>query len=130
MIVVDASVIIEVLAGDEMGDMISARLAEHVGALVAPEVFELETIQTLRRLVRSGRVSAATARQGFNVLEDLRILRFSHAPLRERVWALRDNLTAYDAAYFALAEALDVPLWTRDAKFADVPGSNAAVELI
>ncbi|XBQ15478.1 MAG: type II toxin-antitoxin system VapC family toxin [Oceanicaulis sp.] len=68
--------------------------------------------------------------RGFQTLDDLRIERFSHAPLRERIWQLRDNLTAYDAAYFALAEALDVPLWTRDAKLADAPGASVRVEII
>ena len=130
MIVVDASLLIEVLAGDEMGDMVSARLAGRAGALVAPEVLDLEIIQALRRLVRSGRVSAATALEGFNVLEDLRIERFSHAPLAHRIWEFRENLTAYDAAYFALAEMLDAPLWTRDAKFAGVPGASAAVHVL
>ena len=130
MIVVDASLLIEVLAGDEMGDMVSARLAGRAGALVAPEVLDLEIIQALRRLVRSGRVSAATALEGFNVLEDLRIERFSHAPLANRIWEFRENLTAYDAAYFALAEMLAAPLWTLDAKFAGVPGASAAVHVL
>lgn len=130
MIVVDASLLIEVLVGDEMGEVVGARLAGRAGALVAPEVLDLEIIQTLRRLVRCGRVSAATALQGFEVLEDLRIERFSHAPLLERIWSLRDNLTAYDAAYFALAEMLDAPLWTRDGKYADIAGSSAIVETL
>ena len=129
MIVIDASLAAAVMINPADGEALSHRIEAGAGALAAPEVLDLELVQVMRRYVRLGGSPQRVA-QGFQTLEDLRILRFSHAPLRERVWALRDNLTAYDAAYFALAEALDVPLWTRDAKFADVPGSNAAVELI
>lgn len=62
-------------------------------------------------------------------LSDLRLTRYSHTPLVARIWELRNNLTAYDAAYVALAEALDAPLVTTDAKLARASGHRARVEL-
>jgi predicted nucleic acid-binding protein len=91
---------------------------------------DVEVAQTLRRYVREGALdpdSAATA------LEDLRSLdveRHGHEPLLERVWALRDNLTAYDAVYVALAEALDARLLTCDVRLARAPGMSRRVELV
>lgn len=130
MIAVDASLIIEVLVGGRSGDAAADRLSATGEALIAPEILDLEVLQVLRRLAGAGRIAIADAEAGVLILDDLNITRFSHAPLRARIWALRYNLTAYDAAYFALAEALGVPLWTRDAKYLCVPGHEAVVALI
>ncbi|HEY5198206.1 MAG TPA: PIN domain-containing protein [Solirubrobacteraceae bacterium] len=78
--------------------------------LHAPELIELETLNALRRLARAGVVSDQRATEAASDLADARVIRYPHAPLRARVWQLRHNLTAYDAAYLALAEALDDPL--------------------
>lgn len=130
MIVVDASLIIEVLIGGAAGEEISERLVQDGGVLAAPEILELELLQVLRRLAGSGRLAPEYAEAALATLADLNIERFSHSGLGGRIWALRDNLTAYDAAYIALAEALDAPLWTRDTKLAGVPGVSARVVLL
>lgn len=98
--------------------------------LAAPEIIELELLQTLRRLVRHNHIDQTQAENALLNLEALHIQTYSHTPLRHRIWELRDNLTAYDAAYFALAELLDAPLWTRDKKFQNVPGHEAHVEIL
>ena len=129
MIVIDASLAVAVMINPADGETLSDRIEAEGGALAAPEILDLEIVQVMRRYVRHGGDPQRVER-GFATLDDLRVERFSHAPLRERIWSLRDNLTAYDAAYFALAEALDVPLWTRDGKYAGVPGSSAVVEIL
>lgn len=129
MIIIDASLAASVMINPADGAALSDRIEAGAGALAAPEILDLEILQVVRRYVRHGGDAQRVA-QGFQTLDDLRIERFAHASLRGRIWELRDNITAYDAAYFALAEVLDVPLWTRDAKFADVPGSTAFIEII
>lgn len=109
MIVVDASVLTDALLDRQPAlGVIEAELAgrEHEW-LHAPELIESETLNALRRLAAAGRVSERRATEAVHDLDRMRLVRFSHAPLRERVWALRANLTAYDAAYLALAEVLD-----------------------
>jgi predicted nucleic acid-binding protein len=78
--------------------------------LHAPELIEPETLNALRRLAAGGSVSDRRASEAASDLANTRIIRYPHAPLRERVWELRHNLTAYDATYLALAEALDDPV--------------------
>lgn len=112
MIVVDASVLTDFLLGRPQ--TIGALEAELAGRehepLHAPEVAELETLNALRRLVSSGAVTDRRATEAASDLANVRLVRYRHAPLRERVWALRGELTAYDAAYLALAEALGDPV--------------------
>ncbi len=108
MIVVDASVITDFVLGrrqtvDALEDAIAGR--EHE-PLHAPELIEPETLNALRRLAASGAVSAHRATEAVMDLAEVRLIRYPHAPLRERVWDLRHALTAYDATYLALAEAL------------------------
>jgi len=129
VIVIDASLAVAVMINAADGIRLSDRLDAEAGALVAPEVLDLEVLQVMRRYVRQGG-DLQRVELGFQTLDDLRMERFSHRPLRTRIWQLRDNLTAYDAAYFALAEMLDAPLWTRDAKFAGVPGAAARVSVL
>ena len=90
-----------------MSDEVAQR--EHE-PLHAPELVEPETLNALRRLASAGRVSEQRASEAVGDLANTRLVRYPHAPLRERVWQLRDQLTAYDATYLALAEALDDPL--------------------
>jgi predicted nucleic acid-binding protein len=73
---------------------------------------------------------AAWGRQAVEDLESLPIVRYPHGPLLQRAWDVRRNVTAYDAMYIALAEALDVPLWTRDNRLAAAPGHAAVVEVV
>ena len=113
MIVVDASVLADFLLGRRAAtEAIADALREDADQpLHAPEVVEPETLNALRRLVLSGRLGEERASEAVADLGSARLVRHPHAPLRERVWDLRDDLTAYDAvASSALAEALDDPL--------------------
>ena len=112
MIVVDASVLADFLLGRrETTEAIADALREDADQpLHAPEVVEPETLNALRRLVLSGRLGEERASEAVADLGSARLVRHPHAPLRERVWDLRHDLTAYDASYLALAEALDDPL--------------------
>jgi predicted nucleic acid-binding protein len=112
LIVIDASVLTDFLLGrPETLSAVESELEdlEHE-PLHAPELIEPETLNALRRLARSGAVTVQRAGEAAADLANTRLMRYPHAPLRERVWALRDSLTAYDACYLALAEALDDPL--------------------
>ena len=128
VIVVDASAVVDLLvAPDSSSDLID-RLAE-ADEVMAPQVIDLEFLQALRRLVRLGELGldrAVDARRDFG---ELNVSRIAHEPLADRIWALRDNLSAYDAAYVALAEIASVPLVTSDAALAGAPGLHAAIEL-
>lgn len=83
--------------------------------LAAPEVIDLEFLQALRGLLRSGQLDDRRAKQAMADFNDLPMRRHGHGPIRDRVWELRDALSAYDAAYVALAEMLNARLVTRDA---------------
>ncbi len=128
MIVVDTSAVIGVLAGQPR----VARLVDRVindGDLHAPHLIDVEFQHALRRLVVDGGISddrAADARMDF---ANLTIVRYPHVSLADRMWELRPNVTAYDAAFLALAEALGAPLVTCDARLARAPGQAASVEV-
>jgi predicted nucleic acid-binding protein len=98
--------------------------------LHTPHIIDLEVAQVLRRYERAGTLTASRAEEVLDDLSDLRIVRYPHEFLLDRVWTLRRNLTAYDAVYLALAEALDATLVTRDTVFASVRSHGARVELI
>lgn len=129
MIVVDASLIIELSMATPDGRKIQKRLRAEDDVLAAPELIDLEVLQVLRRYALCNAIDAEQADGAIDIFEALPIERFTHALLRARIWSLRENLTAYDAAYFALAELLQAPLWTRDEKFLSVPGHEARVEV-
>ena len=90
---------------------------------------DVEVIQIVRRYQRLGELSAERGQRAIDDLIDLPVERYPHRPLLTRMWELRANLTAYDAAYVALAEALDAPLVTRDARLAHAP-HRARVEVV
>ncbi|MGH2894496.1 MAG: type II toxin-antitoxin system VapC family toxin [Solirubrobacteraceae bacterium] len=116
MRVVDASTLCDFLLGrDEALSALTDDPASAHEPLHAPEVIELEVLNALRRLLRQGLVSSDRAAEAVADLGDVRLVRYPHGPLRDRVWDLRDRLSAYDAAYVALAEALgDSILLTSD----------------
>jgi predicted nucleic acid-binding protein len=130
VIVVDASVIIEVLLQTDDGMAIAARLLDGRQTLHAPHLIDVEVAQVLRRYVARGELYEERARQSLDVLAVFPLTRYSHEPLLERIWALRENVTAYDAAYVALAEGLRAPLVTRDRRLAGAPGIAGSVELV
>lgn len=129
MIVVDASVIVTGLADDGPdGDRVRERLRGE--RLVAPHVIDLEVTSAWRRLRAAGLLDDRRALLALADLEVLRLDRAPHGPLLARCWALRDNLTMYDAAYVALAELVEAPLLTGDARLASAPGIRCVVEVI
>ena len=128
MIVVDTSAVIGVLAGQPRVPGLVDRLIGD-GDLHAPHLIDVEFQHALRRLVVSGTISddrAADARMDF---VNLTIVRYPHVSLANRMWELRHNVTAYDAAFLALAEVLDASLVTCDARLARAPGHTASVEV-
>ncbi len=130
MIVVDASVLASALI-DDGGEGERARLrldAEEM--LCAPEIVDLEVASAWRRDLRAGRIDEDRSRQALEDLAAMRLLRTSHQPFMARIWELRHNLTPYDAAYVALAEALDATLLTADARAARAPSLLCEVELL
>ena|SRR5215210_5125506 len=130
MIVLDASAAAAVLLNLGSGAArIRDRMAESDDDLHVPHLFEVEVLSVLRRYFLRGELSQERARSALNRLSTLRLSRYPHTALLSRVWELRDNVTVYDAAYIALAETLDTPLVTTDARLARAPGIRAAVEV-
>lgn len=124
MLVVDTSAVLAALASRPSDPALVKRLADD-GDLHAPHLIDIEILNALRGLVRGGQLSEDRAQDVRTDVEELAITRYGHQPLADRVWALRENLTAYDAAFVALAEALEVPLVTCDARLASAPGVTA-----
>ena len=129
MRVVDASALIEALMLTEPGLEIGHLLFEESSSLHAPELIDLEVAQVVRRYEHLGNLTGERGAALLQDLSDVAIERYSHRLLLPRVWELRHNLTAYDAAYVALAEVLDATLLTRDARLAAAP-HRARVEVI
>jgi predicted nucleic acid-binding protein len=129
LIVIDASALLELLLLTPTGLDVAARVFGTEAPLHAPELVDLEVAQVLRRYRRDGELSTERASQALEDLADLHLDRHSHLPLLARVWELRDNMTAYDAAYVALAELLEAPLLTCDARLSRAP-HGAKVEVV
>jgi predicted nucleic acid-binding protein len=129
VIVVDASAMLEVLLRTPAALPIEERLFEGGETLHAPHLIDLEVVQVLRRYAAGDEISAERAREALDDLAAFRLRRWAHEPLTLRIWDLRQNLTAYDAAYVALAEALGACLLTRDRRLASAPGIRARVEV-
>jgi predicted nucleic acid-binding protein len=130
VIVVDASALLEVLLRTPMAPSVEPRLFDAGDSLHAPHLIDLEAAQVLRRYAVAGQIAAERGRAALDDLAALSLRRYPHDWLLTRVWQLRDNLTAYDAVYVALAEALAVPLISRDRRLAGAAGHRARVELV
>ncbi len=130
MIVVDASALLEVLLRTPAAEVVQARLFAPGQTLHAPHLLDVEVAQVIRRCAANGEIDDARGRAALADLTDFPLRRYPHDLLLPRVWELRGNLTAYDAVYVALAEALDAPLLTCDQRLAGAPGHGARVECI
>ena len=130
MIVLDASAAIELLLNTPLAGRIATRVFARRESLHAPHLIDLEVTQVLRRWEHAGELTPERAEEALDDLSDLPLARYPHDVLLGRVWSLRANATAYDAAYLALAEALGAVLLTRDAALAAIPGHAARVEVI
>lgn len=130
MVVLDASVLVEYLTASDLGHGVSRRLDEETGWMWAPAVVDAEVGHALRASVRRRDIGRPQAELALEELMTMRLERVSHRFLAERAWELRENLSFYDGLYVALAEALDAPLLTFDARLAKAPGVDAEVEVI
>lgn len=130
MIVVDASVVVDalILDGEAAADAHDA--LDRDPDLHAPHLIDLETMAALGRALSRDEIDEPRAASALVAFGQLSITRYPHLPLLPRAWELRHNLTAYDAAYVALAEALDVPLITGDARLAAAPHLACEVHLL
>lgn len=129
MLVVDASVLVVALADEGIqGELARVRLRGH--DLLAPELVDLEVASVLRKLLASGALDLRLALLALADLADLPMRRAPHRPLLPRCWELRANLTVYDAAYVALAEALGASLLTADVRISRASGPRCPIELL
>ena len=130
MIVLDASAVVELLLRTHRGGLVAARIESSSEQLHAPHLIDVEVTQVLRRYEGAGIIASHEAEEALRNLHDSDIHRYGHEMLLDRVWQLRHNVTAYDAVYLALAEALDAALLTCDARLASAPAHGARVELL
>jgi predicted nucleic acid-binding protein len=133
MLVVDASALTELVLGRPAGDVVGEHFAGHGFALHAPQLVDVEVLSALRRLVASGEATAERAGEAIADLLDLPIERYPHDILVPRIWQLRENFSAYDASYIALAEGVadePVPLLTADARLARAVADHADLPVV
>ena len=128
--VLDASGAIEFLLNTAAGKRLAARLADEAEDVHAPHLIDMEIAQVLRRYALRGALEAGMGALALDRWRCLDVERYPHEPFLGRVWQLRDNVTAYDAIYVALAEALSTVLVTGDRRLVGAPGVRAAIELI
>jgi predicted nucleic acid-binding protein len=130
MIVLDASVVVDLLIRPTAE---TAALRSRIGAapiVYAPHLMDAEVTNTLRRYLLHGRINHIAARWAIARLADMRVHWWPHQSLLERALELRDQLSAYDAIYVAMAEVTGATLLTRDARLARAAGHRARIELV
>ena len=128
--VLDASGVVELLLNTASGRRLSARLLAETEGVHVPHLIDAEIAQVLRRFVLRGLLDARSGAAALRRWQDFDVDRYPHEPLLNRVWELRANVTAYDATYLALAEALSMVFVTGDRRLARVPGARTAIELV
>lgn len=128
MLIVDASCLVETLIGGPRAEEVRERLmadSDHA----APHAVDVEVFGVVRREYLRGNLDLTAASQAIEDLADWPGERFGHRPLLERAWQLRDSVRGWDAMYVALAEALDAPLLTLDARLAAASGPTCPIEV-
>lgn len=130
MIVIDASALLEALLRTPAAREVEKWLFDPGQTLHAPHLLDVEVAQVIRRYAAIGEIDSERGRAALDDLADFPLHRYPHDFLLPRVWELRNNLTAYDAVYVALAEALDALLLTRDRRLAAAPGHGARIRLV
>jgi predicted nucleic acid-binding protein len=130
LIVVDASVVLELLLQTGAAARVEARLFGQAATLHAPHLIDAEIAQVLRRYEAAGDIDSARGLQSIAILGALPLERYAHGLLLQRAWQLRQNISAYDAIYVALAELLDATLLTCDRRLAAAPVHRARIALI
>ena len=128
--VLDASAAVELLLNTAAGGRLAARLANEADIVHVPHLVDLEIAQVLRRYALSGVIDEETAAAALRRWRDFDVERYPHEPLLDRVWQLRANVSAYDAVYVALAEALSDVLVTGDRRLARAPGLTVGIETV
>jgi predicted nucleic acid-binding protein len=129
MIVVDASVVVQVLTEPKKSATLIDLLQAQDG-FAAPHIVDLEVMNSLRKHVFNKRMSVEQARDALDVFNDMHILRHATHPLNDNIWRVRDNMTPYDASYVILARQLDIPFLTRDEKLLSALSHIKLVTLI
>jgi predicted nucleic acid-binding protein len=127
VIVLDASVVVELLTNGRMAAPLRRELGGRTDTFVAPHLLDVEVISALRKMAAGQRLDSHRIQQLLTGLATLPAERYAHAPLLPRIWELRHNFTCYDAAYIALAEATDSILYTTDVKLSK--GHRASVKV-
>ena len=127
MIVLDASVVVELLTNGPSADSVRQQLSAHDEAFIAPHLVDVEVMSAIRNLAAGRRIDPHRSEQILRGLAMLPVERYPYTPLLNRIWELRHNFTAYDAAYIALAEATNAVLYTCDEKLSR--GHHARVAL-
>ncbi len=130
MIVVDASAVLDLLLNATSARRVADRFFGGGETLHAPHLLDVEVAHVLRRYALGGELGAERGEQAIDDFLDLPLVRYPHDLLLPRAWALRHAVTAYDAMYLALAEALNAPLVTRDRRLARARGHRARVEVL
>lgn len=128
--VLDASGAVEMLLNTAPGQRLAARLMDDTESVHVPHLIDVEIAQVLRRYVQRGVLDEKLGATALRHWREFGVERHPHEPLLDRIWQLRANVTAYDAVYLALAEALSAVVVTSDRRLARASGSPVAVELI
>jgi len=127
VIVLDASLVVELLINGPLADPIRDDLAKHSGSLGCPHLIDVEVASALRKITAGRHIDSHHSGRLLEELAQMPVTRYPHTPLLRRIWELRHNFTAYDAAYIALAELTNSTLYTSDEKLSK--GHLAAVRV-